>query len=38
MEAVALPVSKNRITEADVLHMPITVNEFKKTKKRKNPG
>jgi hypothetical protein len=34
MEAVALPASKNGIMEVGVLRMPVTVNEFKKTKKR----
>jgi hypothetical protein len=39
MEAVALPASKNGLTEAGVLHMPVMVNEFKKQKKeKKNPG
>jgi hypothetical protein len=35
MEAVALSTSKNEITEAGVLHMPVTVNEFKKQKREK---
>jgi hypothetical protein len=38
MEVVALPASTNGIMEAGILHIPVTVNEFKKTKNRKNPG
>jgi hypothetical protein len=39
MEAVALSASKNEITEAGVLHIPVMVNEFKKQKRdKKNLG